>query len=349
MTIADFMAEALGHPEYGYYTTRDPFGVGGDFTTAPEISQMFGELVGLWCAETWRISVAPQPVSLVELGPGRGTLMADILRAVRVAPDFAAALSVHLVETSPSLTAMQQRTLAGHDVHWYGGLGEVPEGPTMLIANEFFDALPIRQFQKIDGVWRERMVGLDEAGDGFRFGLGPAGPAARILIPEDIRRTARDGDVAEVCPAGMTTARAIGERVARSGGAALVIDYGHIASAVGETLQALKAHEYFDPLQDPGTADLTAHVDFAALAVAVREARAAVHGPITQAEFLTRLGIEARVAQLQARATGVQAADVASACRRLIDREQMGYLFKAMSITPPDAGPPPAFEESHTP
>ncbi len=346
IAIADFMAEALGHPDHGYYMTRDPFGARGDFTTAPEISQMFGELIGLWCAEIWRTGIAPRPVHLVELGPGRGTLMADALRAARMEPEFLAAASIHLVETSPVLTGMQRQTLAGHNVQWHAALEEVPDGPILLIANEFFDALPIRQFERTGAGWRERMVGLDEDGETFRMGLAPGATAGEALIPETVRRTAGKGEIAEISPAGLSIARAIGERIAGHGGAALIVDYGHAASATGDSLQALSGHKRHDPLQDPGEADLTAHVDFAAIAIAAREGGAITHGPIPQGEFLTRLGIETRTAQLLAKATKDQAADIETACARLIDKEQMGYLFKAMAITPPVAAAPPAFEET---
>lgn len=346
ITIADFMAEALGHPDHGYYMTRDPFGARGDFITAPEISQMFGELIGLWCAEVWRAGIAPRPVHLVELGPGRGTLMADALRAARMAPEFLAAASIHLVETSPVLTGMQGQALAGHDAKWHAALEEVPDGPIFLIANEFFDALPIRQFERTGDGWRERMVGLDEDGETFRMGLAPGGATGEALIPETVRRTAGKGEIAEVCPAGLSITRAIGERVARHGGAALIVDYGHGASATGDSLQALSDHKRHDPLQDPGEADLTAHVDFAAIAAAAREGGATTHGPIPQGEFLTRLGIETRAAQLLAKATKNQATDIETACARLIDKEQMGYLFKVMAITPQATAAPPAFEET---
>jgi NADH dehydrogenase [ubiquinone] 1 alpha subcomplex assembly factor 7 len=346
MTLADFMAEALGHPEHGYYITRDPLGAAGDFTTAPEVSQMFGELIGLWCAETWRTTVAPRPVHLVELGPGRGTLMADALRAARLAPDFLAAASVHLVETSPVLAAMQRRTLAGQEVNWHGSLDEVPDGPLVLIANEFFDALPIRQFERTAEGWRERMVGLADDGETFRFGLTPGETGGELLIPETVRQSAGPGEIAEICPGGLSIARMIGERIARYGGAALVVDYGHAASAPGDTLQAVKGHEYCDPLADPGQADLTAHVDFAALARVVTEAGALPHGPIAQHDFLMGLGIETRAAQLLARATEAQATDISAALARLIGEKEMGYLFKAMAITPADTGTPPAFEEA---
>ncbi len=345
ISIADFMAEALGHPEHGYYITRDPLGAAGDFTTAPEVSQMFGELIGLWCAEIWRATVAPRQVRLVELGPGRGTLMADALRAARLVPDFLAAASVHLVETSPVLAEMQRRSLAGHEVTWHGSLDEVPDGPVILIANEFFDALPIRQFERTNDGWRERMVGLAEDGEKFILGLAPGETGGEVLIPETVRQSAVQGEIAETCPAGLSIARTLGERIVRHGGAALVVDYGHAASAPGDTLQAVKGHEYCDPLADPGQADLTAHVDFAALARILVEAGAVAHGPATQRDFLMRLGIETRAAQLLAHATEAQATDIKAALARLIGEKEMGYLFKAMAITSADAGAPPAFEE----
>ncbi len=342
LTVAEFMAEALGHPRYGYYTTRDPFGARGDFTTAPEISQMFGELIGLWCAEVWRAAGAPSPLRLVELGPGRGTLMADALRAARVAPDFLAAASVHLVETSPVLAAIQRKRLAGHPASWHGGFDEIPPGPVLVVANEFFDALPVRQFARTASGWRERMVGLDETGD-FRFGLAPGPGPGETLIPERIRRGARPGDILEVNPAVSTVASAVSRRIAGDGGAALIVDYGHAVSAPGETLQALRGHERHDPLAEPGEADLTAHVDFEALGRAAGEAGAAVHGPIAQRDLLLRLGIELRAARLRKSATAAQARDIEAACERLISPQRMGTLFKALAITANNA-PPPAFD-----
>lgn len=344
ISIADFMAEALGHPDHGYYMTRDPLGAAGDFVTAPEVSQMFGELIGLWCAELWHGAGAPRPVRLVELGPGRGSLMADALRAARMMPGFADALSVHLVETSPILEAMQRHTLAGHAAQWHRSLDAVPDGPLLLIANEFFDALPVRQFQFTPDGWRERMVGLAEDGESFRIGLAPDGTAAEALIPEGIRAAARPGDVAEVCPAGISMMDALARRIASQGGGALIVDYGHAASAVGETLQAVRRHARHDPLEAPGEADLTAHVDFAALARAAREAGAAAHGPVPQGLFLSRLGIAERAARLARDATTLQAHDIEAAQRRLIAAEEMGTLFKALAVVPQDAPAPPGFE-----
>ncbi len=340
--VAEFMAEALGHPEHGYYMTRDPLGVAGDFITAPEISQMFGELIGLWCAEMWRTGPAPQPVVLVELGPGRGTLMADALRAARMLPQFLDALTVHLVETSPALRALQQRALSDVPVQWHHRLESVPEGPALIVANEFFDALPVRQFALTADGWRERLVGLEA--DGARFVIVPsADPAPESLIPPEIRTAARHGDIAETRPAGEDVATQIGRRLAGHGGAALIIDYGHAASAPGETLQAVRGHRTADPLDAPGEADLTAHVDFAALARAATGAGAATHGPVPQGLFLSRVGIAERVARLRRSATPAQARDVEAACHRLIADEEMGTLFKVLAITPPNLPAPPGF------
>ena len=230
LTVAEYMAEALGHPRFGYYVTRDPFGAAGDFVTAPEISQMFGELLGLWCVDAWQRLGAPSPVALVEPGPGRGTLLADALRAARVVPAFLAAVRVHLVESSPVLRRAQAAALAPAGLAvppaWHGGLAEVPEGPLLAVANEFFDALPVRQFVRTDTGWAERMVDWDDAADRPRWVLaGPVGATA-LLIPPD-RDALPPGGVAEVCPAGLSLAAELGRRVAAHGGAALIVDYGY--------------------------------------------------------------------------------------------------------------------------
>ena len=262
--LAAFMADALGHPEHGYYRRSDPFGKAGDFITAPEVSQMFGELIGLWCAEVWRLMGSPDPFLLVELGPGRGTLMADALRAAKVLPGFGDAAAIHLVETSPALRARQQAALAGREVAWHDGFGEVPAGPMILVANEFFDALPVHQFERTPDGWRERLVTLD--GDRFVLAVSRDRTPAEVLIPDALRRTAPDGAVVEVSPASVSTMRAIAERLEEYGGAALIVDYGHAEHGAGETLQAVRRHRYHHILADPGEADVTAHVDFAALA-----------------------------------------------------------------------------------
>ncbi len=350
LTVARYMEEALGHPRHGYYRRRDPLGAAGDFITAPEISQMFGELIGLWCAVVWGALGSPAPVNLVELGPGRGTLMADALRAAGQTPDFLAAVVVHLVETSPPLRARQRDALSAAGLErapaWHEDFESVPEGPLLLIANEFFDALPVRQFQRSREGWRERLVDVEPEGDGFRFVLSPpfAGvPPAANAWPPGVDG-APEGSVIEVCPAGIGLARAIGERVARRAGAALIVDYGHTESAFGETLQAVKGHAFHPVLSEPGEADLTAHVDFAALARAGAEAGAHTFGPVDQGEFLERLGLDARAEALLAKATPEQAADIRAARRRLADADQMGALFKVLAIAGPNLPPPPGFE-----
>ena len=344
LTVAEFMAEALGHPRHGYYTRRDPLGAAGDFITAPEISQMFGELIGLWCAVVWQDMGAPDPVVVVELGPGRGTLMADVLRAAATAPGFLGAARLHLVETSPVLRARQEEALAapvlGNAPVWHGSLDGVPEGPMLLVANEFFDALPVRQFQRTDEGWRERRVDAGEDG-GFRFVVAPPAP----LDPLAMKRLADapEGGVIEVCPAGLALAGVIGGRVARHGGAALIVDYGPAESAAGETLQAVKGHAYHRVLETPGEADLTAHVDFAGLAAAAIESGAAAFGPVPQGTFLESLGIGARAEALRVGATAGQASDIRSAHRRLVDESEMGTLFKALAVAHPEMAPPPGF------
>ena len=245
ISLERYMALALTHPTHGYYMKRDPFGAEGDFTTAPEISQMFGELIGLWAAEVWAAMGCPNPLRLIELGPGRGTLMSDALRAARVAPEFRAALDVCLIETSPTLAAIQHDTLltAGAPVSWAAQLEDAPDGPAIMIANEFLDALPIRQYVRGPRGWRERLVGLDGAGE-LTFGLAAE--------PERyIKAQAQEGDVLEVSAIGHRLMFALGARLARQGGAALFIDYGHTATGFGDTLQALRAHRMVDPLGRP--------------------------------------------------------------------------------------------------
>lgn len=335
ITVADFMAEALGHPEHGYYTTREPFGAEGDFTTAPEISQMFGEIIGLWAAVTWQMLGSPERVVLAELGPGRGTLMNDLLRAAATVPAFLKAAEVWLVETSPRLQAKQRQTLIGRDVQWCERFDEVPDGPLIVIANELFDALPIRQFQKLAGAWRERMVGLE--GDELAF---VPGPEAEPELPAEVLAAA-DGSMVETCPQGRALAAAIGRRIARTPGAALLIDYGHGLSGVGDTLQAVKRHRFHPVLEAPGTADITAHVDFESLAAAAIPARA--WGPVTQGAFLSSLGIQARAALLAQAAGPKVAADIAGQMRRLIEPGEMGTLFKVLALAHPALPAPIGF------
>ncbi|KZD11469.1 class I SAM-dependent methyltransferase [Oceanibaculum pacificum] len=340
ITVADYMAEALGHPQHGYYRSRDPLGAAGDFTTAPEISQMFGELIGLWAAIAWQQMGSPGAVRLIELGPGRGTLMADFLRAARLVPGFSEAIRLHLVETSRPLRARQAEALKASGVtpHWHDTLDETPDGPMLLVANEFFDALPIRQLQRLEGGWHERLVDGDAAG--FRFVVSPGPSTAAALLHPRVRETAPVGSIAELCPAGIGIAAAIGRRLAERGGAALIVDYGTPLSAPGDSFQALQAHRFHDPLAEPGSADLTAHVDFEALAIAARQAGATGHGPVTQASFLRALGIEARADRLRKAGVG----DIDASLRRLLDADEMGNLFKVLALTSLGLPVPAGFE-----
>ena len=295
------MSLALGHPELGYYMRRDPFGASGDFITAPEISQIFGELIGLWCVQSWLDMGAPEDFALVELGPGRGTLMADIIRAAEVRPAFCAAAQIHLVETSPALQQIQRQTLSSCTVNWHVGVETLPQLPCLVVANEFFDALPIRQFECRNGSWHERMVVFSEA-DGLGIGLAPEAIADTAFLRLDARQgRAEEGDVAELSLAAQTVCDIVARHIRLYGGAALMIDYGPARSAFGDSFQAMKGHRFVSPFAEPGDADLTAHVDFTALAEVAAEAGVSVDGPATQAEFLCQLGIRERGAALSRR------------------------------------------------
>jgi NADH dehydrogenase [ubiquinone] 1 alpha subcomplex assembly factor 7 len=338
ISIAEYMAIALGDPEHGYYQTRDPLGTTGDFITAPEISQVFGELIGLWCVATWRAMGAPDPVRLVELGPGRGTLMADAIRAAQRVPEFLAAAHIHLIETSPALRRCQQDALAALRPSWHETFGEIPEGPCLVIANEFFDALPVEQFVRTSGGWRRRGIGIDDAAGALCFVLTDDG---RTMPPpfED----APLGVPCEVRPVAEILVGDIARRIARDGGAALVIDYGHAARAPGETLQAVRQHKFADVLAHPGLADLTAHVDFVAVAEAARAAGALAHGPVAQGAFLDRLGLGVRMRRL-CDAAPDRADEIRAGCRRLRHPDEMGELFKVLAITRQGSPPPAGFE-----
>ena len=331
--IDRYMALCLGHPVHGYYRTRDPLGARGDFTTAPEISQMFGELLGAWAAFVHRAMGAPDPLLLVELGPGRGTLMADALRALRTTTP-GLRIAPHLVETSPVLRAEQERRLTAGAV-WHAGIETLPEGPAILIANEFFDCLPVRQFVRVPGGWHERLVGLGADG-ALAFGLAPE-------VTQGLAAAAPEGAVVSVPGPALDLVRALARRVTTQGGALLAIDYGHVRPGFGDTLQALAGHAFADPLEAPGEADLTCHVDFAALARAAWESGAAIHGPTNQGEFLASLGLHERAARLSRNADASQAAAITAAAARLTETgpKGMGSLFKVLAVAAPDLGPLP--------
>jgi SAM-dependent MidA family methyltransferase len=340
ISLEHYMSLALSHPRYGYYTTREPFGAAGDFVTAPEISQMFGELIGLWAVEVWRIGGASTPLRLVELGPGRGTLMADALRAIRKLPELAGAIEIHLIETSPRLVETQRTTLAQYEVpiHWHQSIEDIPSGVAICIANEFFDALPVQHFVRTENGWCERLVGLGADGK-LAFGLKPH-------ATNEIGVTATEGSIVEISPKAREIVRAVTGKIAGEGGALLLIDYGYVETRSGETLQAMRDHRFVNPLEAPGESDLTAHVDFAALAREAAAGDARVHGPVTQAEFLLALGMAERAQMLKRKASPAHVEAIDTAFVRLTDRTEptsMGELFKVMAITAKDIGPIPGF------
>ncbi|MFO1147306.1 MAG: SAM-dependent methyltransferase [Alsobacter sp.] len=341
-----YMQLCLGHPRFGYYMTRDPFGRSGDFVTAPEVSQMFGELIGLWCADAWGALGSPGRIHLVELGPGRGTLMADAWRALRLVPAFRAAATLHLVETSPVLRARQRETLAaiGTIPVWHGSLASLPgDAPLLVVANEFFDALPVRQLQRTARDWRERLVGLGGAGE-LAFGLAPA-PAAGVAAG------APEGSVLELPEVAAQVMRDLAGRLVAQGGAALVIDYGHLVSGFGDTLQAVRRHAVVDVLSDPGEADLTVHVDFAALARSAAAVGARVFPALEQGAFLQALGIGARAERLAGAGDPARAALVHGELDRLVSREPpgMGALFKVLAVASPGLAELAAFGQAVDP
>lgn len=340
MRLDHYMAECLLHPAHGYYTTRDPLGQTGDFTTAPEISQMFGEMLGLCLAQVWLDQGRPACFVLAELGPGRGTLMADMLRAMKGVPGMLDAAEIHLVEASPTLGVAQEARLSGHLVQWHDSIETLPDGPLYVVANEFFDALPIRQFERIDMMWCERQVGLVEG----KLVPGRAPPTALAALEGRLLDTP-DGGFVEICPAAPPIARQIGGRIAAAGGVALIFDYGGWRS-LGDTFQALRGHQPEDPFAHPGEADLTAHVDFEPLAQAAQSAGAAVSALMPQGVVLERLGITARAQALAGKLSGEALQSHIAAHRRLTHPEEMGHLFKSLAIYPEHAPLPPGFDAS---
>jgi SAM-dependent MidA family methyltransferase len=327
MPLDRYMAICLGHPQHGYYMKRDPFGERGDFITSPEITPLFGELIGVWLATQWAAMGRPKSFSLVELGPGRGTLMADMLKAANVVPGFAEAAKLHLVEVSPALKRLQRWKL-GSAVTWHEQVASLPEGPFLLVANEFFDALPVRQFEFRRGQWNERVIGAEG------IGLRPGAIVARA---------GREGDVAEMAPARTAVAQELGRRLAFTTGACLIIDYGHLQTALGDTLQALHKHKMVPVTHLPGDSDLTSHVDFEALGQAFAKAGGRVAPVLTQRDFLLQMGLEIRASVLAAKADAAQLAMLNRVVGRLVDEDQMGKLFKVMAVTSPNLATPYPF------
>jgi NADH dehydrogenase [ubiquinone] 1 alpha subcomplex assembly factor 7 len=345
MPVWRYMELCLTHPEFGYYVSRDPLGREGDFTTAPEVSQMFGELLGLWTASVWRAIGSPPLLRLIELGPGRGTMMADALRALRVLPPLYQALSIHLVEINPVLREKQKSMLSGaRDIAWHDTIDDIPDGPAVIFANEYFDVLPIHQVVRRETGWHERTVDIDASGK-LVFGLADEPtPRFEVLLPP-LLRAAPLGAVFEWRPD--AELMKIASRVRDQDGAALIIDYGHVRSDAGDTFQAIARHSFTDPLKSSGQADVTAHVDFEALARAAEDIGARVHGPVTQGAFLRRLGIETRAETLMAKASREVSVDISAALKRLVGggRGGMGSMFKVLAVSEPHLVTLAGFEE----
>jgi len=332
---------ALNHPDWGYYHTRDPFGAAGDFVTAPEVSQVFGELIGLWLAAAWQQMGQPTPFRLVELGPGRGQLMADLVRATAMVPGFLAAADIHLIETSERLRARQRTQLPDLAVSWHDELETVPKGPFFLIANEFVDALPAHQLIRTETDWAERLVTSDDHGR-LTFTQGEA-PVMLVDMVENAP-VCEPGEIAEISPAREVLAKRMGERIHGDGGVAVIIDYGAwVDHITGDTLQAVRDHRPVDPLCMPGEVDLTTQVDFKRLGEAAAKGGAHVFGPVPQGTFLRTLGIEVRTASLLAKADEGQRRNLREALFRLTDASAMGEAFKVMILGQPGAPPPPGF------
>jgi NADH dehydrogenase [ubiquinone] 1 alpha subcomplex assembly factor 7 len=344
MPIAEYMRLCLTHPRYGYYVNRDPLGAGGDFVTSPEISQMFGELIGLWMVAVWQQMGAPENIRIVELGPGRGTLMHDAMRAAKIVEGFSNALVVHLVEISPALQQVQQRLLEGLHVPvlWHSAIEDVPPGPTIIVANEFVDALPVHQAVRQADGWHERVIDIAPDDHYAIVAASEPLPHFEAALPRELRK-APEGAIFEWRSDSL--ALELGRRT-RDQGAALIIDYGHAQFGLGDTLQAVAGHSFTDPLRAPGNADLTAHVDFEAFCQCAESMGARIHGPIRQRDLFLRLGIVQRASALKANAPPDKAAEIDVALARLIAEgaRGMGELFKAVAIAAPRLGPLPGFE-----
>ncbi len=330
MPIDQYFGLVLGHPQYGYYMSQQPFGLEGDFITAPEASQMFGELIGVWFASIYQAMGSPKAVNLVEVGPGQGVLMADMLRAAKVMPGFRDAVKVHFVETSRRLREIQKQAVAreGFNAQWHDNFSDVPEGAMLLAGNEFFDAIPIKQFEKRGDLWHERFVGVS-GDDALGFVLSPD-PTPAVLIPSWADGS-DDESIAEVAPVRSAIAETMAERLAAAPGAAIFIDYGHAESGVVDTLQAMRVHKFADVFEDIGYCDLTSHVDFGELGKALGRGGAKVLPVMTQGDFLRAMGIEARAQQLLRKATDEQRDAISFNHARLVADEQMGTLFKVMA------------------
>lgn len=333
ISLAEYMAICLYDDEYGYYRKKDPLGKEGDFTTAPEISQVFGELIGVWLITSWQASGSPKNPIIVEPGPGRGTLMADILRVAEKIPEFYKNISVHLVEVNEALIKEQKKALSKYEaeIHWHKSIDTLPEKPVFLVANEFFDALPIHQFIMTKDGWRERLIAVD-ANNNFVFITSKIETPHIALIPKKLSDV-EEGGIYEVCPEGIKIIKNIAERIKNYGGAALAIDYGYYNNNFKDSFQAVKNHKYHDPFKNPGDVDLTAHVNFTRLGKEAEKMGVRAQGNITQGEFLINMGIELRAAMLMKNASEIEQKNIKSGVERLLFPSQMGSLFKCLALT----------------
>ncbi|MEN9895226.1 MAG: hypothetical protein RIR97_1078 [Pseudomonadota bacterium] len=336
ISVRDYFALCLGDPDHGYYRKKEPFGVDGDFVTAPEISQLFGEMIGIFLIHAWQRHGKPENVRLCEIGPGRGTMMSDILRVIeKLAPDLFANLHVHLVETSDRLQKVQSQTLVEYKfkIDWHADFNTVPDGFLLAVANELFDAIPIRQIIKMGSDFHERMVDLDELGN-LTFALGPP-------VPDEDRPSLighySDGTILEPAPDRAAFMQTICDRLIAGGGTFITIDYGSLASGVGDTLQAIKNHSFDPPLANPGEADLTSHVDFEALAAVARNAGLQVHGIQHQGDFLLGLGLLQRAGALGQGSSALTQDAIRIAVQRIAGEGagNMGELFKVLAVSSP--------------
>ncbi len=335
LRVSDYFALCLADPDHGYYQNREPFGQAGDFITAPEISQLFGEMIGIFLVQAWQAQGSPDNVRIVEIGPGRGTLMSDALRVIaKLAPELYADATIHMVETSERLRSVQRQTLVRlkQRITWHDAFEEIPAGFTLMVANELFDAIPIQQFVKTSDGFRERMIGLDETG-ALAFGLGPGTLESSALPIEEAQ--VPEGEIFEISPARAAVMQAVATKIVRDGGTALTIDYGHLVTGFGDTLQAVHQHEFDPPLLRPGEADLTSHVDFQVLAETAKAAGAHVHRPLTQGDFLVGLGILERAGALGTDRDRLTQATISDAVNRLAGEGQgrMGALFKVLAVS----------------
>jgi len=343
ISVSHLMRIAANDTDYGYYQSRDPFGTLGDFITSPEITQAFGEIIGLWCLTAWQNAGCPDKTILIELGPGRGTLMLDILRTVKkILPKFMESIELHLVESGTTLRQQQRLTLKDYHVTWHDFISTIPQGPSLIIANEFFDVLPIDQYLMTKDGWHERLITHDPKENKLSFITVPVSKKKISKFRFEISK-AETNSIFERNRSAEKFAESIAKRIFSNGIAALLIDYGYVKSGFGDTLQAVKSHQYYDPLTDIGNADLTAHVDFANLEAIFKKTGVAVHGPVLQRNFLTTLGIEHRTMTLVKKATTEQALLLIKGCQRLIAQNGMGSLFKVMAVTPKNASTPEGF------